>query len=109
MSIQFIFSFHGLPQYITDYRPFFWVLLGSKEVLLSSAMMLLNDDQRSSLVKISMCVNCPPDEYKEKISEWYDEGNGKVWLDELELFRKDNGIDSFVPENIIREFMEVNS
>lgn len=108
MKMQFIFTFEGAgDQLITKYDPFMECFLTTKEIFIAYAMTLLTDAQKSNLFKISSCAevtegyNCP--------FEWVKEWNGKIWLDDLEAFRKANGINTTIDKNTVREWMEQNT
>lgn len=106
MKVQFIYTFDGArEQVITDYNDLWKAFLESKNVFLSYAMACLDtDEERSSLIKISCCIQTP-----KKLPEWYHATNGKFWVDDLEAWRKDNSFKSTVSKDFIKEFKLVNS
>jgi hypothetical protein len=106
MKVQFIYTFEETPQIITEYNDLFPVFMGSKNLFLSYAMSGLDKIQRQTLIKISCCIS---DAYNFDCPQWYSDINGKFWVDDLEVWRHENGIKSMVSKDFINEFTEANS
>lgn len=103
--LQFIFTFHTKKQVISN-NPYFKAFITSPEVLMAYAISCLNDTDDADLVKISCCVYGTEDE----LPDWYmKETSGKFWLDDLEKFKKANGIKSTVPKAYILDWMKQNA
>jgi len=112
MKVQFIYTFNGKKkreQVITDYNCLLPGFLETKNVFLSWAMTCLDtEEEMQELVKVSCCIDgegkkmpdCP---------KWYDDMNGKFWLDDIETWRKENGVKSTVPAAYIKEWMNENA
>lgn len=105
MKVQFIYTFDKMEQVITKYNDLWSAFLESKNVFLSYAMAVLDtDEERSELVKISCCItDC------NLFPKWYDEIKGKFWVDDLEVWRLENGFKSTVSQDFIDEFNCINN
>ena len=106
MKIQFIFTFEDSEQIITHYKRISPVFLDSKNIFIHYAFEQLDEWRETTLIKISACINT---DSPITLPKWYDECKGKIWIDDLEPFRKDNGIDSNVSNEYINEFMAANN
>ena len=105
MKVQFIYTFNVREQHITPYMDFMPAFLESKSSLTAYAFTKINKAEQKELIKISCCV-CETGDIKPPA--WYMDCNGKIWIDDLETFRKENGIKSTVSQDYINEFMANN-
>jgi hypothetical protein len=102
--IQFIYSYHVKRQGAAN-LPFTMDIFKDPKTLLTFAMKELRTSEKKQLVKISCCVY----DSTEKQPEWYFDIKGKFWLDDIEAFRKSEGIKSTVPKAYIAEWMSQNA
>lgn len=84
-QINFIYTFEKRDQMVQRfYHPIPKQFLTSMNMLINFAIMSLNKTEQGELVKISCCIVT-----KGKLPEWYNQCNGKIWLDDLDKYRKD--------------------
>ena len=107
MKIEFIYTFDKAEQEQLSF-PFVMEILKDKGTLIDFAAAGLHDEDKNDLIKISCCVDCTKDEYK-NAPEWFNECKGKIWVDDLESWRTDRGIKSKVSKKFLKEFAEANS
>ncbi len=106
MTIQFIYTFSGSEQQRTDF-PFVLPIIKDKNTLIDFATAMLSMEDKQDLIKISCCIYL---DGREGIKEprWYSACNGKVWVDDLEQWRKHCSIVSTVNKEYINQFMHNN-
>lgn len=104
MQVQFIFTFENFEQVFTRFFDIEPEHLENKDALITYAMAQLDPEEQAELVKISTCIDS-----EEEPPEWYMERNGKFFLDEIEVYKERNGIQTSVSEQFVDFFNTVNS
>lgn len=112
MKIDIIWTFDSQPQQTGNY-PFDIAALRSKRVFIDFLTAVLSREERGNLVKISTCIETAlawpitNNAAKDK-KHWFNKCRGKIWVDDLERWRKSKGIASTVSPEMIKDFMEYN-
>jgi len=112
MKIDVIYSFEGMPQQKANY-PFVINILTTKNNLIDFLLADLSREEKGCLVKISTCIEThlaypiSNNAHKDK-KHWFNKCYGKIWMDDLEKYRKLRGIKSTVSPSLIKEFMATN-
>lgn len=104
MKVQFIYTFETIEQVITTFFKIEPFRLEFPAALLKCAFEQLDPEEQSELVKISACIDS-----EEELPAWYMERNGKFFLDEIEVYKQRNGIETSVSEQFVDFFNTVNS
>lgn len=112
MKIDVIYSFDTKPQQRATH-PFVIPILVDKGTFIDFLVSVLSREERGEIIKISTCLITPlaypitNNHHKEK-KHWFNICKGKIWVDDLELWRHDRGIKSTVSKTFLKEFADAN-
>lgn len=113
MKIDVIYTFEGKEQQRATY-PFVLAILKNKRTLIDFLFASLNPEEKGCLLKISTCILTPlaypiTNNYHKDKTHWFNKCKGKMWADDLEIYRRARGIKSTLSENFLNQFKIANT
>jgi hypothetical protein len=109
MQLEIIYTFYGYRQQIIRRYPFIPIIARSKKTYLDYLFADLKREERASLIKVSSCIiTCLQTPLSKNKKHWFNKGNGKIWVDELERYRKACQIQSSISPEYVKNWVSEN-